>query len=151
MLITQGVAAIVRTTGNDCTHIILRGGNDGPNYATSFVQSARSDLEKAGVEQSIMIDCSHGNSLKNHKNQPKVCADVAEQVRSGDKSIVGVMIESHLREGAQKIPKEGKSGLEYGMSITDACVHWEDTESMLGLLSAAVNQRRQSKHTGGVI
>lgn len=137
------MAAIVRTTGNDCTHIILRGGNDGPNYAAGFVESARKDLAKAGVDLSIMIDCSHGNSLKDHKNQPKVCADVCDQVSKGDKSIVGVMIESHLREGAQKIPKEGKAGLEYGVSITDACVHWEDTKSMLAALSQAVEARRQ--------
>lgn len=90
-----------------------------------------------------MIDCSHGNSLKNHKNQPKVCADVADQVSKGDRSIIGVMIESHLKEGAQKIPKEGKSGLEYGVSITDACVHWADTESMLETLSQSVLARRQ--------
>ncbi|CCG80825.1 Phospho-2-dehydro-3-deoxyheptonate aldolase [Taphrina deformans PYCC 5710] len=139
----QGVAAIVRTTGNDCTHIILRGGNDGPNYESSFVDAARTDLAKAGVDQSIMVDCSHGNSLKNHKNQPKVCADVAQQVAKGDRSIVGVMIESHLKEGAQKIPKEGKAGLEYGVSITDACVHWQDTESMLQTLADAVESRRR--------
>lgn len=139
----QGVAAIVRTTGNDCTHIILRGGNDGPNYEASFVESARNDLVKAKVDLSIMVDCSHGNSLKNHKNQPKVCANVAEQVSKGDRSIIGVMIESHLKEGAQKIPTEGKAGLEYGVSITDACVHWQDTLSMLQTLSESVETRRQ--------
>lgn len=133
----------MRTTGNDCTHIILRGGNDGPNYAASHVEAARNDLIKAGLDQSIMIDCSHGNSLKDHKNQPKVCADVAAQVSSGDKSIIGVMIESHLKEGAQKIPKEGKKALEYGVSITDACVHWSDTEAMLETLHQSVLSRRK--------
>lgn len=139
----QGVAAIVRTTGNDCTHIILRGGNDGPNYSASHVEAARKDLAKAGLDESIMIDCSHANSLKNHKNQPKVCADVASQVSNGDKSIIGVMIESHLKEGAQKIPKEGKAGLEYGVSITDACVHWQDTVDMLEVLHQSVLARRK--------
>lgn len=133
----------MRTTGNDCTHIILRGGNDGPNYAASYVESARKDLQKAKLAESIMIDCSHGNSSKNHKNQPIVCADVAQQVAGGDTSIVGVMIESHLKEGAQKIPKEGKAGLEYGVSITDACVHWDDTLNMLEGLSKAVISRRK--------
>lgn len=121
----------------------MRGGNDGPNYSAEHVESARKDLTKAGLQESIMIDCSHGNSNKDHKNQPKVCADVADQVSKGDRSIIGVMIESHLREGAQKIPKEGKAGLEYGVSITDACVHFEDTREMLENLSNAVVARRQ--------
>ncbi|ORY82460.1 phospho-2-dehydro-3-deoxyheptonate aldolase [Protomyces lactucae-debilis] len=137
----QGVAAIVRTTGNDTTHIILRGGTE-PNYAASHVAEARQALQKANVIESIMIDCSHGNSLKDHRNQPKVCREVASQVAAGDASIVGVMIESHLKEGAQKMPADGHS-LEYGVSITDACVDWQATTHMLQELADSVQARRQ--------
>ena len=90
-----------------------------------------------------MVDCSHGNSEKNHKNQPKVAAALAEQIANGENAIMGVMIESHINEGNQKVPKEGKAGLKYGVSITDACIGWEDTESVLAALASAVKQRRE--------
>jgi 3-deoxy-7-phosphoheptulonate synthase len=96
-----------------------------------------------------MVDCSHGNSLKNHKNQPKVAHVLAEQIAGGEEAIMGVMIESHLNEGAQKTSPEGKSALKYGVSITDACIHWEDTEKVLEELAQAVQTRREKLGANG--
>jgi 3-deoxy-7-phosphoheptulonate synthase len=98
-------------------------------------------LEKAGLTPSIMIDCSHGNSNKDHRNQPKVAADIASQIRAGNHAITGVMIESHLTEGRQDV-KPGQA-LTYGQSITDACLAWEDTKAVLATLAGAVRDRRQ--------
>ena len=95
----QGLAAIVHTKGNPHTHIILRGGKTGPNYGAESVAEAAANLEKAGVDPSIMIDMSHANSQKKHKNQPIVSADIAKQLAAGDTKIRGVMVESHLNEG----------------------------------------------------
>ena len=95
----QGLAAIVHTKGNPHTHIILRGGKTGPNYDAESVAKAAASLEKAGVDPAIMIDCSHANSQKKHKNQPIVAADIAKQLAAGDTKIRGVMVESHLSEG----------------------------------------------------
>jgi 3-deoxy-7-phosphoheptulonate synthase len=89
-----------------------------------------------------MIDCSHGNSQKNHLNQPKVIEDICAQLAAGDRNITGVMIESHIHEGRQDVPPEGPSGLKHGVSITDACVDWDMTVSMLDKLNDAVGQRR---------
>lgn len=142
----QGLAAIQQTKGNDETFIILRGGKHGTNYDAKSVAEAAVALEKAGLnKRRIMIDCSHGNSLKDHKNQPKVSADIANQLRSGSENIFGVMIESHINEGAQKVPKEGKSGLKHGVSITDACVHFDDTIRMLEDLARGVRARREAR------
>lgn len=138
-----GVVAIVGTVGNDDCFVILRGGTKGTNYDAKSIAEAKAALEKAGVRQRLMVDCSHGNSLKNHKNQPKVAADLAEQISKGETSIMGVMIESNINEGNQKVPKEGKAGLKYGVSITDACIHWQDTEDVLATLANAVKQRRE--------
>ncbi|KAA8577167.1 hypothetical protein EYC84_007164 [Monilinia fructicola] len=141
-----GVAAIVGTVGNEDCFVILRGGTKGTNYDAKSVQEAKAALEKSGVRQRLMVDCSHGNSLKNHKNQPKVAAVLAEQIAAGEDAIMGVMIESNINEGAQKVPKEGKAGLQYGVSITDACIGWDDTESVLEVLAKAVKQRRELKN-----
>ncbi|KAJ3359302.1 3-deoxy-7-phosphoheptulonate synthase [Kappamyces sp. JEL0680] len=138
----QGLAAITRTKGNPYCHVILRGGNSGPNYDAASVAQARSALEKAKVPANIMIDCSHGNSQKNHSNQPKVALSIAEQVAGGDRSIVGVMIESNINEGNQKVPPTGAKDLKYGVSITDACINWETTEQVLRQLADAVRKRR---------
>ncbi|KAJ3417293.1 3-deoxy-7-phosphoheptulonate synthase [Chytridiales sp. JEL 0842] len=139
----QGLAAITKTQGNDLCHIILRGSNKGPNYAAPFISAVKSELVKANLKPKIMVDCSHGNSSKKHKNQITVCADVASQIASGDESIFGLMIESNIKEGNQKVPKDtGKAGLEYGVSITDACVSWEDTVAMLDGLAEAQKKRR---------
>ncbi|OIW35261.1 3-deoxy-7-phosphoheptulonate synthase [Coniochaeta ligniaria NRRL 30616] len=138
-----GVVAIVGTVGNEDCFVILRGGTKGTNYDAKSIAEAKAALEKAGLQQRLMIDCSHGNSLKDHRNQPKVAAVIAEQLEKGESAIMGVMIESHINEGSQKVPKEGKEGLKYGVSITDACIGWEDTVSVLDQLANAVKKRRE--------
>lgn len=140
-----GVVAIVGTVGNEDCFVILRGGTKGTNYDAASIAEAKAALQNKGVRQRLMVDCSHGNSLKDHRNQPKVAAVVAEQIANGEEAIMGVMIESNINEGAQKVPPEGKSGLKYGVSITDACIGWEDTQSVLELLANAVAQRREQK------
>lgn len=137
-----GLVAIVGTMGNEDCFVILRGGKKGTNYDAKSIEEAKSFLRSKGLRQRLMVDCSHGNSLKNHKNQPAVAKDLAGQIEAGEESILGVMIESNIKEGAQKIPKEGKSGLTYGVSITDACLGWDDTEAMLQHLANAVRRRR---------
>lgn len=140
----QGLAAIVKTRGNQDVHVILRGGTKGPNFASEHVRAASKSIEKARPTNhpSIMIDCSHGNSQKNHNNQPKVVDDICSQLAAGDRNVTGVMIESHINSGRQDVPAEGPSGLKYGVSITDACVDWECTVGMLDRLNAAVKARR---------
>lgn len=140
----QGLAAIVKTRGNQDVHVILRGGSRGPNYAAEHVRAAASSIEKARPQAhpSIMIDCSHGNSQKNHLNQPKVLSDVAAQLAAGDRTIAGVMVESHINAGRQDVPPEGPGALKHGVSITDACVDWEMTVGMLDELDRAVQARR---------
>ncbi|GAM82295.1 hypothetical protein ANO11243_002740 [Dothideomycetidae sp. 11243] len=144
-----GNVAIVGTVGNDDCFVILRGGKKGTNYDSKSIGEAKAKLEKAGVRQRLMVDCSHGNSLKNHKNQPLVAKELAEQIANGEEAIMGVMIESHINEGAQKVPKEGKAGLKYGVSITDACINWEDTEKVLEELASAVAKRRKTAASNG--
>lgn len=138
----QGLAAITRTTGNEHCFVILRGGSKGPNYDAESIRVAKEALKKKGQREVLMVDCSHGNSLKNHRNQPKVCENIEAQIRAGETAIVGVMIESNLCEGRQDVPAEGKSGLRRGVSITDACVDWDSTVVMLDGLAAAVRDRR---------
>ncbi|KNC96795.1 3-deoxy-7-phosphoheptulonate synthase [Spizellomyces punctatus DAOM BR117] len=139
----QGLAAITKTKGNDLCHVILRGGNQGPNYEKPCIDQTRTTLEKANLPARIMVDCSHGNSRKNHKNQKLVSASLSEQIAAGDHSIFGVMIESNINEGNQKVPPEGPKGLKYGVSITDACVSWEDTVEILKQLANAQQARRE--------
>ncbi|KAJ5440146.1 Phospho-2-dehydro-3-deoxyheptonate aldolase AMT16 [Penicillium daleae] len=138
-----GVASIVGTVGNPDCFVILRGGKKGPNYDAASIKDAKSKLEAKGMTPRLMVDCSHGNSEKNHKNQPKVAAVLSEQIAAGETAIMGVMIESNINEGNQKVPPEGKAGLKYGVSITDACINWEDTETTLETLAQAVRARRQ--------
>ena len=133
----KGKVAIFKTSGNDDTHIILRGGLE-PNYHASDIENCRADLEKNEVNANIMVDFSHGNSQKNHENQKKVSASICDQIASGNKDIIGVKIESHLKEGNQKISEN----MEYGKSITDACVDWEETKKLLNDLAQAVKARR---------
>ncbi|QUC16554.1 uncharacterized protein UV8b_00795 [Ustilaginoidea virens] len=139
----QGLAAITRTKGNEHGFVILRGGSKGPNFDKVNVQAAKKSLKDKGQKLAIMIDCSHGNSQKNHNNQPKVAQVIADQVREGEKAIVGVMIESNINEGNQKVPAEGPSALKRGVSITDACINWETTVTVLQDLAAAVRTRRE--------
>ncbi|MEL6116900.1 3-deoxy-7-phosphoheptulonate synthase AroG [Photobacterium sp. SP02] len=135
-----GHSAIVSTAGNEDCHIILRGGKE-PNYSAEHVNAVVGQLENAGHRQKVMIDFSHANSLKQYKRQVLVAEDVGQQIASGNKAIFGVMIESHLVEGRQDIV-DGKVAT-YGQSITDACIGWEDTESVLRELAEKVEQRRQ--------
>ncbi|KAI4734765.1 3-deoxy-7-phosphoheptulonate synthase [Aureobasidium sp. EXF-12298] len=141
----QGLAAITKTAGNKDCFVILRGGTKGTNYDAENVKKCREALGKKNLPEVMMIDCSHGNSLKDHRNQPKVAKTISEQLRAGEEGIVGVMIESHLNEGAQKVPAEGPSGLKRGVSITDACISWETTVDVLKDLAEAVRVRRQGK------
>ncbi|KAF1845708.1 phospho-2-dehydro-3-deoxyheptonate aldolase [Cucurbitaria berberidis CBS 394.84] len=137
-----GVVAIVGTIGNDDCFVILRGGKKGTNFDAKSIKESREKLESKGLNARLMVDCSHGNSEKDHKNQPKVAHVLAEQIAAGEDSIMGVMIESNINEGAQKVPKEGRSALKYGVSITDACISWSDTEKVLEELAQAVATRR---------
>lgn len=131
--------AMLKTAGNNDTHIILRGGKE-PNYDKDSINETLTALREAEVNESIMIDASHGNSQKQYKRQLPVIEEISEQISNGNKSIKGVMIESHLVEGNQKI----SDNLTYGQSITDACIGWEDTVSCLQNLSNAVEKRRGS-------
>jgi 3-deoxy-7-phosphoheptulonate synthase len=135
----MGVAAIFETRGNRDGHVILRGGKS-PNYGVDHVQAACVALAKAGLREQVMIDCSHANSAKQHRRQIDVAADVARQIAGGERRIVGVMIESHLHEGRQDLVP-GRP-LRSGVSITDACIGWHDTEPVLRGLADAVRQRR---------
>jgi 3-deoxy-7-phosphoheptulonate synthase len=137
---TQGLIAIVNTKGNPDCHVILRGGSSGPNYEAHHVAPIQEKLVKMNPVIKIMIDCSHGNSRKIHTNQPIVCEDIGKQIASGNKEIMGVMIESHLVAGAQKL-STGKP-LTYGQSITDACINWDTTVGVLKKLAEDVAARR---------
>ena len=134
----QGRTSIVRTRGNRYGHLVLRGGDGRPNYDTVSVRMAQQALLKAGLPGNIVVDCSHANSYKNPDLQPLVMADVVNQIRMGNRSLVGVMIESNLVDGNQPIPADLKQ-LKYGCSVTDACIDWEATERML--LDAAQHLR----------
>jgi len=135
-----GHSAIFSTTGNEDVHIILRGGNDRPNYDAVSVEQVAEGLVKAELKPNIMIDFSHANSLKQCQRQLIVGDDVAQQIAGGDHRIMGVMIESHLKAGSQKVV-EGQP-LVYGQSITDACLSWDDTVPLLRELAQAVQKRR---------
>lgn len=167
----QGLAAITRTKGNEHGFVILRGGSKGPNYEKQYIEEAKTTLVKKGQKLAIMVDCSHGmfltgrlstkcspfsqregrhadqthlgNSNKDHRNQPKVAKVIGDQLREGEKAIIGVMIESNINEGNQKVPAEGPSGLKKGVSITDACIDWDSTVAVLEDLAAAVRERRE--------
>ncbi|MBD2812710.1 3-deoxy-7-phosphoheptulonate synthase AroG [Xenorhabdus sp. Vera] len=134
-----GHSAIVNTTGNRDCHIILRGGKE-PNYSAEHVSAVKEGLEKAGLAPSVMIDFSHANSSKQFKRQIDVGADVCAQISGGEDAIIGVMVESHLVEGNQSL--ESGEPLVYGQSVTDACIGWEDTETLLRQLSQAIKNRR---------
>jgi len=136
----SGQVAIVETRGNEDCHIILRGGKE-PNYDASSVQAACQDLKKSRLPERLMVDFSHANSSKDYKRQLDVCNDVAGQVASGERRIVGVMAESNLVEGRQDLVA-GKP-LTYGQSVTDACLGWEDTSRLLEMLAGAVRSRRK--------
>ena len=142
----SGQVAIVDTEGNPDCHVILRGGK-APNYDAHSVAAACQDLVAAKLPASLMVDCSHANSSKQHEKQKDVASDIAAQIAGGSHSVFGVMIESHLQAGAQKFTagKDLPSALEYGKSITDACLGWEDSLQSLAELAAAVQARRNQQ------
>ncbi len=136
----EGRTAIVNSTGNEYTHIILRGGNNEPNYSATHVNESATMLTDANLRPNIMVDFSHANSFKNPARQREVCDDICKQIESGEHRVFGVMIESHLVEGAQKVV-EGEP-LTYGQSITDGCIGWAETEELCRNLANAVRSRR---------
>lgn len=135
----QGRTAIIRTRGNACGHIILRGGGGQPNYSAENVARCERALEAAHLPLNIMVDCSHDNSEKDPQQQLLVTRDVLKQIHAGNKSIMGIMLESHLHAGKQSIP-EDLSQLRYGVSVTDACMDWAGTETLLRELATGLKQ-----------
>ena len=126
----EGQVAVIHTRGNRYVHVVLRGGSTGPNYDSVHIKLCEAALDKAGYPQNIMVDCSHANSNKQPELQPLVIENVTNQVIEGNASIVGLMVESNIRPGNQKIPAD-LSELEYGVSVTDGCIGWEETEVAL--------------------
>ena len=139
-----GQVTVIQTRGNVCGHVILRGGKGQPNYDSVHVALCEQALHKAGLQENIMIDCSHGNSNKQPELQPLVMDNVASQVLEGNRSIIGVMLESNIHAGNQPIPRD-LDQLQYGVSVTDGCIDWEATESalkgMAGKLKAVLPER----------
>ena len=127
---SEGRTAVIRSRGNPYGHLVLRGGGGRPNYDTVSVRIAEQALLTAKIEPNIVIDCSHANAMKDHTLQPLVFSDCMHQVREGNRSIVGLMLESNLEAGSQSIP-EDRSTLRYGVSVTDACIDWSTTEELL--------------------
>jgi 3-deoxy-7-phosphoheptulonate synthase len=140
-LTKQGKSAIFSTTGNDDCHIILRGGKK-PNFDAASIARAVVELERAGVDGRLMVDCSHANSNKQFERQVDVGHDLARQIAGGNRCIAGIMVESHLYEGRQNIVAGEKPA--FGISITDACLGWEASEDLLGIFAEAVRKRRKA-------
>jgi 3-deoxy-7-phosphoheptulonate synthase len=139
----QSVAAIVETAGNEDCHVILRGGASGPNYHPASLAEVGDALGEAGLPDRVMVDCSHANSGKDFTRQPAVAADLAGQIAEGNRAIFGLMMESFLEDGRQDYGKG--VDLVYGQSVTDACMSWERTQPLFGMLAEAVRSRRQRK------
>ena len=139
----SGQVAIVQTRGNEDCHIILRGGKQ-PNYDADSVRAACAELARAKLPERLMIDCSHANAAKDYRRQAEVGGDIGRQIAGGERRIVGVMIESHLREGRQDLVPG--SALTFGQSITDACLGWDDSVKLLDTLAAGVGERRKRAH-----
>jgi 3-deoxy-7-phosphoheptulonate synthase len=136
----DGKVSIIKTKGNPGGHIVLRGGSSGPNYDPSAVSRASSTLKAGGFDPHLIIDCSHANSGKDHRRQPVVFRDVLQQRTTGNREIVGMMLESHLKAGSQKAGGDA-ADLEYGVSITDACVDWENTEQLVREAQTALSSK----------
>lgn len=137
----NGQVSVVQTRGNEFAHVVLRGGSAGPNYEPPHIEACEAALAKLELTQSIMVDCSHANSNKDHRQQRKVVESVMAQVAQGNRSITGLMIESHLNSGNQSI--NNPDGLSYGVSITDACIDWEETDALLRHLASELASRPQ--------
>ena len=137
----EGQVSVVHTKGNAHAHIVLRGGSNGPNYSAEHIANCEAALAKLDLTQSIMIDCSHANSNKDHRQQRNVVDAVRAQLDEGNQSVTGLMIESHLNAGNQSINNAG--GLDYGVSITDACIDWQETEELLRDLAGSLAGRSE--------
>jgi len=135
----EGRTALIKTTGNPDGHLVLRGGNSGPNYGADDVAGAKERLTSGGVRSQLVVDCSHGNSNKDHTKQGMAFKDVISQRASGDSDLIGCMLESNLNPGNQKLC-EDLSQLEYGVSITDACIGWSETVELLGWAHEALQE-----------
>ena len=135
----MGQVAVFETAGNEDCHIILRGGSRGPNYGAADIEAACAILRKAGLGEQLMVDCSHANSAKQYQRQVEVAEDIARQIEGGERRITGLMIESHLNAGRQDLAPG--QPLQHGVSITDGCIGWEQTEGVLRRLAQAVRQR----------
>jgi 3-deoxy-7-phosphoheptulonate synthase len=143
-----GQVTVIQTKGNVCGHVILRGGNKSPNYDSVHVALCEEALRKAGLPENIMIDCSHGNSNKQPELQPLVADNVANQIIEGNKSITGIMLESNIEAGNQKIP-EDLGQLKYGVSVTDACIDWDSTEKLLRDMAAKLREALPGRMVAG--
>jgi len=139
----EGKVSIVHSSGNQYSHIVLRGGGGKPNYDSVNVRLTERELRASNLPVNVMIDCSHANSSKDPELQPLVLDNIAQQILEGNQSIIGVMLESHLQAGNQKLTDD-KSALEYGKSITDGCIDWETTEKALRQLAKKLNTFKQS-------
>ena len=137
----EGQVSVVHTKGNAHAHIVLRGGSNGPNYSAEHIANCEAALAKLDLTQSIMIDCSHANSNKDHRQQRNVVDAVRAQLDEGNQSVTGLMIESHLNAGNQSINNAG--GLDYGVSITDACIDWQETQELLRDLAGSLAGRSE--------
>tara|TARA_Y100001968_G_C19451810_1_gene769186 strand:- start:1262 stop:2317 length:1056 start_codon:yes stop_codon:yes gene_type:complete len=135
---SDGRASIISTTGNPDGHLVLRGGKAGTNYHLLAVQQVAEELSQAGLTNRLMIDCSHGNSNKDFRKQAEVLEEVAKQVKEGHKYVMGIMLESHLKEGNQKLSND-LSSLTYGQSITDACIDINTTNDLLDILASSID------------
>ena len=143
----DGRLAVFRSKGNDCCHLILRGGDNGPNYYEDDVEEAKKMMESLSLDPRIIIDCSHQNSHKDWRRQKRVLRSVIDQVRWGETAIKGFMLESNINEGSQKIPDD-LSKLQYGVSVTDGCIGWEETEQ---IVQHAAELIREARRNGGSV
>lgn len=140
----QGQVAIIHTKGNPYAHIVLRGGSNGPNYDSAHIEQTEQALEKAGVVKNIMVDCSHANSSKQPALQLAVIENISQQIINGNQSIVGLMVESNINEGNQSIPDD-LSQLQYGVSVTDACISWDSTATAIRTMRDCIKDRLPSR------
>jgi len=140
----QGQVAIIHTKGNPYAHIVLRGGSNGPNYDSAHIEQTEQALEKAGVVKNIMVDCSHANSSNQPALQLAVIDDISQQIINGNQSIVGLMVESNINEGNQSIPDD-LSQLQYGVSVTDACISWDSTATAIRTMRDCIKDRLPSR------
>lgn len=141
-LTKDGAPAIMETNGNPHCFLILRGGSNGPNYDKEHIEKVSQQMLDADIQNSIIIDCSHGNSNKDYRNQSLVVDNICEQLEKSSNRLCGVMIESHINAGNQKLA--ALETLAYGKSITDACIDWQETEQVLGKLAAAAQSKKSN-------